>query len=623
MLQSVRESLKGSVVSGVIILFFVLPMVIAGVGSSWLGSVAGTDAAKVDGRTISKSELNMAIRNYKDQRISQGVDPSDVSLSDENLVKPVLEQLTNKEALLAAFERGGMGVSDAAVNSFIVTLPAFQVDGKFDAQTFRNLLARRGMNPSIFRADVAENLMMNQVNAGLGLSSFVTEDEKSALIGIIHEKRSFYTVDIPGDLVKDKVAISDEELDSYYTTNQSEFEVPEKVTLSYIELSVDDLAKLEDVSEDDIRAQYDSEVAAFDATPETKIAHILVKQNKDAPGKISEIQQKLADGEDFTELAKTYSEDAGSKSLGGELGVMLPGVYPEAFEKAVASLEEGQVSAPVETDSGVHFIKIVSKSVTQPPSFEERQAAIASDLSRARAEEKYLANLELLEELTFDAPDLSGAAAELGLEVQVSDELSRDGARSGIGAFSAVRSAAFGPDVLSEGHNSRVVEIAPDRTVVFRLAELKPAHITPFDEVKEDITSAVRSEKEEALFNDLANGFIEQVKAGAAAEAAAETLGYSVSRYDGVKRSDPIADPLTLNMVFQTPVADATAFDTAMQADGSYRIIGVVSKQPGTIEDVEAQQLAGLVSQLSRENGRFEGGAFQQEIVSKADIELN
>ncbi len=620
MLQSVRDNLKGTTVSAVIIIFFVLPMVVAGVGSSWLGSVAGTDAAKVDGRTISKAELGLAIRNYKEQRINQGVDPSDESLSDENLVEPVLQQLTNKEALLAAAERGGMGIPEDAVNSFIVTIPAFQLDGKFDAQTYRTFLARRGLNPTIFRQDVAENLMLNQINAGLGLSSFVTDDEKQALVGIIHEKRSFYTVDIPAKLVTDKIDISDDDLNSYYQDNQASFEEPEKVTLSYIELSVHDLAQLEEVSEEDARAQYDSEMANFDATPEAKIAHILIKKSDDAAEKIAEVQKKLADGEDFAELAKSYSDDAGSKALGGDLGVLVGGVYPESFENAVKALEAGQVSSPVETDSGTHIIKVVSKSTTEAPSFEQRRVAIESDLRTAQAENKYLANLELLEELTFNAPDLASAAAEIGLEVQVSEELSRDGARSGIGAFSAVRSAAFDPAVLSEKHNSSVIEIAPDRSVVFRLAEHMPERIKTFDEVKEELTQSVRANKEQALFDELAAGFIDQVKAGSVADEAAESLGYTLARFDGVKRSDPITDPMTLNTVFEANVADSVAYETMTNADGSYRVVAVLSKQPGTLEDVEELQLTGLVSQLSRENGRFEGSAFQEQVVSKADV---
>lgn len=61
MLQSVRDNLKGTVVSVIVILFFILPMVITGVGSSFLGSVAGTDAAVVDGRSITKKELSREI----------------------------------------------------------------------------------------------------------------------------------------------------------------------------------------------------------------------------------------------------------------------------------------------------------------------------------------------------------------------------------------------------------------------------------------------------------------------------------------------------------------------------------------------------------------------------------
>jgi SurA N-terminal domain. len=192
MLQGLRDNLKGTVVASVVVLFFVLPMVITGVGSSWLGSVAGTDAASVEGRTITRQELEREVYLQRQRLLGQqGVDPSADYLKEENLRQPVLDRLTKKEAMLSSNEKGGMAISESTVNALIVAQQDFHTDGKFDAQLYRSLLARIGSSPAMYKQEMAENMVLSQLNAGIESSSFITEMEKSSLVAIINEQRSF------------------------------------------------------------------------------------------------------------------------------------------------------------------------------------------------------------------------------------------------------------------------------------------------------------------------------------------------------------------------------------------------------------------------------------------------
>lgn len=625
MLQSVRDNLKGTVVTAVILLFFVLPMVITGVGSSWLGSVAGTDAAVVDGREITRAELSREVYMQKQRLLSQeGVDPSADFLKEENLQKPVLERLTKKAAILAAAERGGMAVSDNAVNSMIVTQKEFQVDGKFDAQQYRSLLARIGLTPATYKDSLAEDMMLGQLNGGIELSSFVTEKEVADLVAIIYEKRSFYTVEIPAEGLADSVSISDEEISSYYDENKEDFREPEKVMVEYVETSVNQLAKSISISDEDIKKQYEQELENFNATPEYEIAHILVEgegDKKDAT--VALLQAKIAKGEDFSELAKSYSADAGSRDQGGNLGVMVDGVYPEGFESAVKLLDEGQVSAPVVTDAGTHLVKVLKKTVPEAPSFEDRKSKINRDLQIAKAEEIYLSNVEKLEELTFSAPDLASAAAELGSDVKVSGWFERT-TGIGIAGNPEIRKAAFETDVLIEGHNSRVIELAGNRAVVIRKKEHSPEHIKSLDEIKTQVTAKLSDEKVLALLKNKADEFIAAAKSSDNIDALATDLGYSYALFEDAARTDPVADPATRSTAFSLPIVSGEiAFDAARANNGDYRIVGVISKTAGSAEDIEDAQLKGLSAQLKRENSRYEGGALESEIVANADIKLH
>jgi parvulin-like peptidyl-prolyl isomerase/Tfp pilus assembly protein PilF len=97
-----------------------------------------------------------------------------------------------------------------------------------------------------------------------------------------------------------------------------------------------------------------------------RVRHILIRVAQDAPedqveaaqAKIAEIQQKLAEGADFAQLARDHSEDPGSRERGGDLGFIdatMP--YIKEFKEAALPLETGQVSEPVRTRLGFHLIK--------------------------------------------------------------------------------------------------------------------------------------------------------------------------------------------------------------------------------------------------------------------------
>ena len=148
MLSSVRENLKGTLVI-VVVIIFIVPMVISGVGSTFLGSVAGTDAAKVDGETVSNMELERAIRIRRSQIMSQqGVDSSSEFLSDENLRGPVLSSLTSRLAIVANGKGSGMGMSERTFEDILRSQEDFFSDGKFNQQKFTNLLLQSGLTPS-------------------------------------------------------------------------------------------------------------------------------------------------------------------------------------------------------------------------------------------------------------------------------------------------------------------------------------------------------------------------------------------------------------------------------------------------------------------------------------------
>lgn len=620
MLQNVRDNMKGTLVV-VVIMLFVVPMVLTGIDSSFLGSVAGTDAAKVEGEVITEQDLLRAIYLRRQQIVSQNGGNSNADyLSDQNLRAPVLDGMVRRLALTQMAKKSGMGVSDKLSNKEILTQVEFQTDNKFDAEKYKRLLRGANYTPATYKEEVATGLLLNQQAFGIEFSSFVTESELDSLIRIVQQERSFYSVTIPKELVDDTVVITDEELASYYELNKNDFVEAEKVKIDYLELSVEEIAKTVDVAEEDIKQQYEQEAESFKANSHYEVAHLLIEENTEET--ITTVAQKLTEGADFSELVKEYSDDIASKESGGELGVLTLGMFPSEFEKAALALNEGEVSLPVKTDAGTHFIKVLKKTTTEAPTYESRHDAIKQQLATVAAEGIFVESLDLLGELTFSSDGLSSAAEALNISVKTSEYFER-GFGAGIATEKAIRDAAYSEDVLVKKHNSPVIELSANKAVVVYVNDYVEEHIRDFDEVKTDINISLLNDKKQAQLVALSEEFISKVKAGEDAEELAKAMGYSYSSFENIDRQDVTVDRYIVQAAFSV-VTDGseTVFDSQTVSGGDQMLVAVTSVKAGDRSALDEQEITNFKRQLAAENSRFEDAVFEAKVVETAKISI-
>lgn len=618
MLQSVRDNLKGTV-AVIVIILFIIPMVLSGVGGSFLGSAAGTDAATVNGESISKMELSREVYAQKQRILAQdGVDPASDFLKDENLTGPVLDRLTRRTAMLVAAREGGMSISDQTINKIITDQQEFYVDGKFDPERYRQLLASNGFTPASYREVLKTELLMEQQVKGMTASGFVTQAELDAIVSVIDETRSFYSIKIPAEGLREQVTVSDAEVEEYYNANQQAFVEPEKLTVDYLDLSVDKLAEGVEVAEADLRAQFEQELKDFSSETEYQIAHLLISEENSA--NVEKVSERLAAGDDFATLVEEFSEDEGSKAAAGDLGVLTPGVYPDEFETAVYAMEEGEVSPPVVTDAGTHFIKVTRKIEGQPPTYEERKDAIANQLQRMQAETTYVTMLDQLGEYTFNSGDLASASEQLNLEIKTSLRFQRN---QGVGVANnqAFRDAAFSPEVLVDGQNSNVIELSNDRAVVLRKSTHEPEHIKPLEQVREQIVTTLTDKKVEELQQERATALIASLKSGENIEQVAKEQGYELNQHQDVKRTDASVDRTVLAAAFA--MSKNGKYESVALNNNEYAVIGLTNVSPGSVDKMPEQRLNGLIAQLNRENANYALSAYQGQVFETAEVEIH
>jgi len=121
------------------------------------------------------------------------------------------------------------------------------------------------------------------------------------------------------------------------------------------------------VTDAEVKARYDKEVAALPKQEEVHARHILVKTEDEA----KEVIKELDAGKDFAAVAKEKSTDP-NKSDGGDLGYFQRGRMVKEFDDAAFSLPVGTYSkTPVKTDFGFHVIKVEDKRDAPPPPFDQ------------------------------------------------------------------------------------------------------------------------------------------------------------------------------------------------------------------------------------------------------------
>ncbi|WP_105104403.1 SurA N-terminal domain-containing protein [Microbulbifer pacificus] len=625
MLQSMRDNLKGTAAI-IVAAFFGFIMVIGGIDFfTGASGDSANKAAEVNGEKISNLDLQRAIQNRRSMIESQYGEnvPADL-LTDEQLRGPVLQQLVNAAVMRQAAQESGMVMSTAAVDKEIVQMPGFQVNGQFDQQMFRDGLRRMGYSPAAFRQLLEQEMVMQQFAGGVADSAFVTKSGAENVVAVSMEERDFDYITLSAAPLLENIQVADEEVQSYYDRHQQEFQRPEQVAIEYIELTPEQFAGNIDISEDDVRAQYDQEVKSFQASVRRHAAHILIEGDDEAAqNKVAEVQGKLDSNGDFAALAKEYSDDIISREEGGDVGFTSGDVFPEPFEDALAKLEVGQVSGPVKTDDGTHFIKLIEVADAEPPTFEERKAAISARLRNAEAEREFLDAVSRLGDLAYNAASLAEPAEELGVSVQKSPLFSRQGG-PGIAADGKVIEAAFSPEVMEDGNTSDVLNLSDNHSVVLKVVEHKSAGVKPLDEVKVQIVDLLKREKASEQLAANADALQQKVQSGESLADVAAAEGLTLETSDKTRRGGFGVRGEVTDHVFgmAAPKPGAENLAHFRLATGDVVVAQLRAVRPGDLARQSKEQRDALMQQLASMQGTSELTAVQQFLASKAKIDI-
>jgi len=607
MFESIRKHAKGLMF---LLLLLIIPsFILVGIDRNYFSNPSPV-VARVDGYDITQAEWDNAHRNQTDRLRAQMPDIDAKLLDSPQARYTILENLVRERVMLAAARSMRLMTSDASLARALQAIPEIaelrREDGTLDAAAYRVLVGRQGLTPEGFEASVRQQLSANQVMGRVEDTAFSSTAQVQLALDALLQRREIQVARFDAADFAQQVTPTDADLETWYKAHTDAFQQSEQASIEYVLLDLDIVKAGIHLNEDDLRSYYEENKERFATQEERRASHILINASPDSSAAERQKAKTQAEAlltqvrnhpDNFAEVAKKSSQDTGSAASGGDLGFFGPGAMVKPFEEATFALNKGDISDLVETDFGYHIIHLTDIKPARVPSFEERRAALETELREQQAKAKFAEVAETFSNAVYEQSDsLQGAADSLGLNIQTATDITRTPQPQHIGALANERflEALFQPETREGKNNTEAIEIAPQTMVAGRVTEYKPAMLLPFEQVKERVQALYVAEQSAQLARKAGE---EQLAAWRADPQAADNL---LSEAITVSRDQTAEQPLAvINAALHAPIEPLPAWegvDLGAQGYAVVKINSVTEREPppedqrAAMQEMEQQQ---------------------------------
>jgi peptidyl-prolyl cis-trans isomerase D len=446
-------------------------------------------------------------------------------------------------------------------------------------------LNAQGRSPAEIEGLFRRDAKLRQLDTALNASSFATPTELKEFRALTRQQREIAWLTVSAAKYAAGATPDDAAVKAYYDAHKSEYMTPETVNLRYVELSLEKLASKVSVDDAQLKAYYEEQKTKtpdrFLQAEQRRVRHILLSVNdpKDdaaVKAKAEGILKRAQAGEDFSKLAKEFSQDPGSAAQGGDLGWSERKIFVGPFADAAFGMKVDEIKGPVKTQFGYHILKLDG---IQPPAvktFELAKTELETEYKRNEAERLFNnAQDQLADAALQNATDIDVVAKKAGLTVQEVPEFSRGAGGGALGKVPAVIDAAFSQDVL-DGRLSSLVEVEKGRGVVLRATDHKLPQQKPLETVRTETIAAWKKQRGVELASAAASDAAKRLNAGENWDAVAKSLGAAVSPPKFISRSDQ-AVPMEVRVSgFRAPKpAPKPIYETLSLGDGDSAVLAL------------------------------------------------
>jgi peptidyl-prolyl cis-trans isomerase D len=584
MLQQLRKASK-SPVATVIIGVLVLAFALWGVADIFRGG-ADNVVADVGGTTITDVEYDLQLKSQI-RGLSQQT-KTELTMEQARamgLDRNVLENAINRAALdERSRELGLVASQDTIINQFRDD-PAFRgVSGAFDPAIFQRALIDSGYTPSAFYEQAGEDVTRRQMITGM-ISGLAAPPGLTGLIyDITNEQRVIeYLVLSPEDAgqVPEPTAA---DLEAFHKAHGNDmFSAPEYRSFDYVTIRPDEVAKEIQISDDDLRMEYDSNKAQYEVAEQRDIEQIVFPDKASADAAAARIKTAA----DFDAVARERNLSAADRKL----GTFTASTIDARLKDAAFSAPEGGTTAPVQGAFGYVILHVAKVTPGQTKTFEEVKDQIRTNLMNQRAQAKMAEVANAFEDDRAAGDTIAEAAMKHGLIVR--QIVAAD--RMGMTPEGGVADIPLVPDFLEQvfqietGDESDLFMTMEGGAYAIKMNSITPPAVKPLEQVREQVREAfIADARAKLLQTKVATLADEARKTGSLAEAA-RALKRQPTTSMPLRRgqADNVVSAALSNQIFGAPQGSIV---TGQAASGGGQIIARVVNVTHPEPDVSAME---------------------------------
>ena len=490
-IQKIRNNSSGVIaktIAGVIIVTFAL---FFGWGTVFTGSDVN-NIAKVNGKNIDLVDLSFETRTQQ-YLFNQRYPDQDMDFDQDMLRTLSTNSLIRRELILQYLDSLGVNIPDQVALKTFRDDDSFQIEGQYSEERFEAVMRSLGFTGNDYIKRVGQDLALDLWRTSLVKSEFVTESEIKNILTLVNQTRDVSFVTYKINSIKEQIQPSEEQKKEFYQEDKNQFLKNAEIKLRYIELQQENLRTTIKVSEEEIKNEYNFYVDNFNTKPVRAISHIMLNfsdnESKEKAIKLAEtISDEARDKNNFLELVQKYSEDKGTISSGGDLGVSDGSSFPFEFENAIKDMKVGEISKPILLDVSVHVLLLRDFKVPVPESYQDIKSSFQERLVDTKLEYAYSDLIDKAGDLIYSSNDLDDLSSDLGVIIKNTEFFSKSSATSFF-KNNEVQELIFSDEQL-EGI-SDLIEIKDDLSIVIEVEEFNPAFIQDYEQVEPEINKIV------------------------------------------------------------------------------------------------------------------------------------
>ena len=621
MLQNIRERFTGRFAL-VVLALICLPFLFFGVPNDF---IATEDVASVDDINISQPFFENQYQNEMLRYDSEGIE-----IPDEARIfvrQNVLNNIINDVLTEKFINENGINISDEFIARVIQSSPEFMIDGQFSRDRYYTWLNERVIEPSLFEENQRINIRKGQLERGIRATSFVTPSEYRRYLNLIGEQRNVTIAEIDLSVLADPINLEEEDIQEYYSSRSNEFLQPESIDFSYIELRKDQLNNDLEITDDEILQYYNDSGQRFAQDERRQASHILILLGEDEAlslQRANDTLERINNGESFSDLVLTISDDEGSKRSDGDLGMLPRSQLPGALGDAIFSMAEGEISEVVRTDFGFHIVRLDRVESDGKVPLELVESELKQELILQKAGQNFTDQERALSDALFDADNLSQLADIIGLEVMTEEFFSSQGGGS-FGSNQIVIDAVFDAHRDNNYELSDILEIDADRSIVFQIEGYNEAKVRPLEDVRDTIVADMKLVSAEVLANDIATRLESLLIKGESIQEVANELSSVTTVNKLMNRASEDDDFMLQASVFgeKRSKDGAPRIGTVIMSNGNYAVYSVTESIYGIPESIPQNERDDARELLNQRSGLSDYSAFISELEQRADITKN